>query len=93
MTKNHFPIGKQIKLIRTIVRELDIRALAAKSGVGMTYISLIETGRVMPTEEQLQLLETALNVQFDKPEIQAVFATLSILAGHANGQQEAPDAP
>jgi transcriptional regulator with XRE-family HTH domain len=89
MTENRlFPIGKQIKLIRTI-QELDIRSLAAKSGVGMTYISLIENGRVMPTEEQLQLLETALNVQFDEPEVKAVF---SVLANIARAPQELPNA-
>lgn len=83
--KNPFPLGKQIKLIRTIIRELDIRSLAAKSGVGMTYISLIENSRVMPTEEQLRSLEAALDFQFDKPEVQAAFL---ILAGN---HQEAPD--
>lgn len=51
--------GDQLRVMRA-VREMNQAELAEKSGIPNTYISLMESGRMLPSAEWEQTLRTAL---------------------------------
>lgn len=53
-------IAQRLKTLRTM-RNLTQEELAAKSGIPNTYISLIETGKVIPAGDWDSRLRAALN--------------------------------
>ena len=87
---NQIHIGKQIKLIRTI-QKIDLRTLAARTGISTAYLSFFENGQQVPTDKQLDDIEAALGVRFSQPEIQAAFDVLAQAALPGDGHQEQPN--
>lgn len=75
MSNPYLPHSSQIKAIRAL-RGLQQTDLSEASGVSRTFLSYIEQGRVLPTPEQIQKIEAALNIRFDDPDVQAAFALL-----------------
>jgi transcriptional regulator with XRE-family HTH domain len=62
MTEQNLPnVGQRIREIRE-AKGLSLRALAARSGLSLNAISLIERGENSPTVSSLHLLATALGV-------------------------------
>lgn len=90
MNSTQIPIGTQIKLVR-LARDLKQTQLDDLSGVTHSTLSIIETGKFLPTPDQLAAIEAALGISFSDPQVQAAF---SILAGNpTNGQPaETPSA-
>lgn len=89
MSSKQIPIGKQIKLVR-LARHLKLYDLDDLSGVHYSSLSVIETGKFLPTPDQLQAIEAALGIRFSDPNVQAAFLVLAGSNNHtedSNAQQ------
>lgn len=82
MGTNNLPIGKQIRIVRT-VQDQRQRVLAEACAVHVTYISLMENGKMLPTPEQVAAIEGVLKVRFNSPEVRRA---LQVLLG-SNGRE------
>jgi len=58
-------LGLKLKRLR-LDHKLSLKALAARSGLSVSYISEIEQGKKYPKPEKLIALSTSLNVSFDE---------------------------
>lgn len=68
-------IGSKIRAIR-LVRGMNLLALAAATGIEYTWLSRIETGKAIPTDEQLTAIKAALSWPSDEA-VEAAFELLS----------------
>jgi transcriptional regulator with XRE-family HTH domain len=77
---NSLTTGQQIRRMRAL-RGMSLDDLAAKTGIHMTWISRIETGRANATEAQLAAIRAALQMPSDE----AMAAAFALLAGEQEG--------
>jgi len=75
MDNHTLPIGEKIKIIRT-AQDRRQRLLARACGVHVTYISLIENGKMLPTPQQVAAIEGVLRVKLDSPEVDRALSML-----------------
>lgn len=57
--ESHTTIGRQIRIAR-VAKGMQQKDLAEATGLKRSVISLIETGRVNPTDDELQKIRTIL---------------------------------
>lgn len=78
-----FTLGQKIATIRTALGYNQTQ-LAAIAGVSRVSLNYIEVGRTKPTQETIDKIEAALNIQLNSREVEAA---LIILAGEADNAQ------
>lgn len=69
MANNILP-PNHIRLLR-VARSLSLRQLAARVNINYGTLSLIETGKQLPSPTHLNRLQAALEVDFDDPRLRA----------------------
>lgn len=74
MTKK-IPLRYKIIAVRKL-RGWHQADLAKHSGMHRTYISAIESGNAMPTDDQLNAIQAAFDVRFNDPSVEAAFVVL-----------------
>lgn len=72
--------GIMIRKLRQL-RDMSLYDLEEKTGINYTWLSRIETGKVIPTEEELSKIKTALAWPSDEA-IEAAFSLLAAESGH-----------
>lgn len=76
------PVGLKIKTLRTL-HDIYQADLAEQAGINRQILINIETGRVIPGQEQIDAINAIFGLDLNSPEVDAAFLIL--------GPQETPE--